>query len=201
MPRIEAKDLMGEANPEETRKKRRRYMLARQTVIFGWLFLLMAGALVISLPFAMGIISLPFGNSFVLSDEAKAKVPPCAPAGEPVSLRGLTVNIFNGSSQNGLAAETAERLETFGVKAGTVGNSADSYAGTARITTGKEGVKEAFSLARALPNSDVRIDLKKGKEINVLLGEQFQGALSKDNLSDGDLGDYPASPKNCQHMD
>ena len=59
---------------------------------------------------------------------------------------------------------------------------------------------KAFSLARALPEADVRIDLNRGSEINVLLGEQFQGALSKDNLSDGNLGPYPRAPKNCQEV-
>ena len=81
------------------------------------------------------------------------------------------------------------------------GDSSDSYAGTARINTSKKNVAKAFSLARALPEADVRIDLNRGSEINVLLGEQFQGALAMDNLSDGDLGPYPPAPKNCQEVD
>lgn len=198
MPRIKARDLIGQGDSQELRAKRRRHTLARQTVIFGWIVLAMAAVLVVSLPFAMGLVSLPFGNSFVLSEEAKAKVPPCAPKGKPVSLQGVTVNIFNGSSQNGLATQTAQRLKDFGVKVNVVGNSPDSYAGAARISMSKDNVAQAFSLARALPGADVRIDLNRGTEINVLLGEQFQGALAKDNLSDGDLGPYPQSPKNCQ---
>lgn len=201
MPRIEAKDLLGQGDSQEIRAKRRRRTLARQTVIFGWIVLAMAAVLVVSLPFAMGLVSLPFGNSFVLSEEAKAKVPPCAPKGKPVSLQGVTVNIFNGSSQNGLATQTAQRLKGFGIKVNVVGNSPDSYAGTARINTSKANVAKAFSLARALPEADVRIDLNRGPEINVLLGEQFQGALAMDNLSDGDLGPYPPAPKNCQEVD
>lgn len=198
MPRIEAKDLMGPGDPPEVRTKRRRRTLARQTLVFGWTLLIMAAVLVVSLPFAFGIVSLPFGNTFTLSEEAKAKVPPCPPSGKPVSLKGVTVNVFNGSSQNGLATETAKRLEGFGVKVLTVGNSPDSFGGAARVTTSKNNVPKAFSLARALPDADVRIDVHRKDEINVLLGEQFQGALSLDNVSDGDLGPYPDGPKNCQ---
>ncbi|SQC02175.1 hypothetical protein [Mobiluncus curtisii] len=73
MPRIEAKDLIGQGDSKEIRIKRRRRTLARQTVIFGWIVLAMAAVLVVSLPFAMGLVSLPFGNSFVLSRKPRRK--------------------------------------------------------------------------------------------------------------------------------
>ncbi|MCI6584205.1 MAG: LytR C-terminal domain-containing protein [Mobiluncus porci] len=196
--------VMGETDSQQSasgRARRRRYMFARQTVLLGWIVLGMALVAVVAIPFATGILTLPFGDSFTLSEEAKAKAPPCAPSGEPVNLKTVKANILNGSSRNGLARETADRLKTFGVKVGTVGNAADSYAGAARITTGKEGLVKAFSLARALPDSDVRVDLVKGSEITVLLGEQFQGALSKEILGGDELGKYPESPENCATLD
>lgn len=191
-----------DASPSElSRVRRHRWMLARQTVLFGWIALAMVAVFVVSLPFALGIVALPFGNSFTLSPEAQAKIPPCAPKGKPVALSTVKVSVMNGSSRNGLAKETADRLKTFGVVIVSVGNAADSYSGAARITTNKEGIAQAYSLARALPNADVRLNLEKKSELTVLLGEQFQGALSKEILGHDDLGKFPESPPKCSHFD
>lgn len=183
------------------RSRRRRRLFARQFVLLGWIVLGMVLATVLAIPFATGIVSLPFGNSFTLSEEAKTKAPPCPPAGTPVELSTVKANVLNGSSRNGLAKETAERLKTFGVSIGNVGNASESYAGSVRVTTGKEGIAKAYSLSRALPDSEVWVDLAKGAQINVLLGEQFQGALSKESLGGEDLGKYPEPLDDCVKLD
>lgn len=203
MPRIAVNDVIpvSERDSAEIREKRHKYMLSRQIVIFGWIILIMIATVVVSIPFATGLVALPFGNTFSLSEEAKVKMPPCAPAGKPVALSDIEVSVFNGSSRNGLARETADSLKSFGVNVNTVGNASSFYSGSARLTTGKEGVVKAYSLARALPDSEIYIDLKRGSDVQVLLGEQFQGALSKDNVSDSGLGGYPKSPKHCWKMD
>ena len=183
------------------RKVRRRRLFAKQFVLLGWIILGMAAITVAAIPFATGIFTLPFGNSFTLSEEAKAKAPPWPPSGTPVALSQVKVSVYNGSSRNGLAKETAERLKTFGVGIESIGNASESYAGSARITTGKAGITKAYSLSRALPDSEVRIDLSKKDRIKVLLGEQFQGALSKEILGGGELGSYPEPSEKCSKLD
>lgn len=192
----------GESHDEQLARRVRRYRLvARQVVLLGWIIFGMAVVAVLAVPFATGVVTLPFGSSFSLSDEARAKIPPCPPSGKPIDLNRVKANIFNGSSRNGLAKETADKLKTFGVTVVNVGNAAESYAGSARITTGRKGLAEAFSLARALPDAEVRVDLSKGERVNVLLGEQFQGALSKDILGGDGLGRYPEPEGDCIKLD
>lgn len=182
------------------RTVRRRRLFAKQFVLLGWIVLGMAAITVVAIPFATGIITLPYGNTFTLSEEAKAKAPPCPPSGTPVALTQVKTSIYNGSSRNGLAKETAERLKTFGVGIEGIGNASESYAGSARITTGRAGIAKAYSLSRALPDSEVRIDLSKKDQIKVLLGEQFQGALSKEILGGGELGSYPEPTEKCSKL-
>lgn len=190
-----------EPGEQAAQRARRRRLFARQFLLVGWIVLGMAAITLVSIPFATGMVTLPFGATFTLSEEAKAKAPPCPPSGKPVELTQIKANVYNGSSRNGLAKETADRLKTFGVSIETVGNAAESYAGSVRITTGKEGIAKAYSLSRALPDAEVRVDLAKGKQINVLLGEQFQGALSKEILGEGDLGKYPVPTGKCAKLD
>lgn len=193
------------AEREKQRQARRRYLQQRQTVIFGWVLVAMIVAVVVSLPFATGLISLPFAKEFTLSASQKSAYPPCVPSGDPVSLKGVKVEVLNGSSHSGLAKDTATALGQLKVDVTNVGNSNDAFVGSVRISTSEGKVAQAYSLARLFPNATVRLGREETEPIKVVLGEQFEGLhLGREGNADGPgldekkLGPYPTGPEECQ---
>lgn len=182
----------------DARTLRRRRMQQRQTVIFGSLLLIMCVLLVFSIPFATGWVSLPFGNEFSAGAAAKAGLPPCSPTGDPLALNKVSVEIYNGSSQSGLAGGTGEELAKYGVKVAKVGNNPQPFSGGVRLKAGPKGVAAAYSVGRFFPGAEVTLIERQDATVEIVLGENFGGTLAGAGRAESELGAISAVSENCQ---
>jgi hypothetical protein len=95
----------------------------------------------------------------------------------PVSLDGVTVQVLNGTNEDGLAAATAQDLEQLGVKILGVGNAARTYPITTLFFRPSDSQPIADALAQAKfagaklePASN---NLEPDVQVTVVLGEDF----------------------------
>ncbi|MDO5672689.1 MAG: LytR C-terminal domain-containing protein [Actinomycetaceae bacterium] len=184
--------------PEQSRAWRRRNLLRRQIVVFGTIAIVGALLVVLALPFASGLLSLPIGSSFSAEEVADPDLPPCVPEGAPPALEEIVANVLNGTTRGGLAQETAASLKEFGVSVGPVGNNPTGvYSGNVEIQAGRTGVANAYSLSRLFPGAVVVLTQRPSAQLDVILGEEFIGTITKDQWSAIDKKE-PVSPlENC----
>ena len=101
-----------------------------------------------------------------------------SPAEEQVQLEGVAVQVQNGSSATGLAAETAESLkERTGVTIGEIGNASRNYE-TTTIFFQRGFRAEAEELSRVFFDGNAEIarassDAASDVELIVVLGEDY----------------------------
>lgn len=180
---------------------RRQAVARRQTVIFGWMSAILLALIIAALPFASGLISLPYGQQFSGNSAATKNQPPCLPAGKSVPLREVKVAVFNATSRTGFAGQTAEKLKTMGVQITAVGNNPAPYSGKANLRVGAKGVAEAYSVARLLPGASVQLVASKDDAVvDIVLGETFPGALGDGDVNFAELEEVAPVTEECQEI-
>jgi hypothetical protein len=111
-----------------------------------------------------------------------ATVPPTTPgesppATTPVSLEGVTVQVLNGTNEDGLAAGTAQDLEQLGVEIISVGNAARTYPITTLFFRPSDSEPIAQALAETqFPGAKLEPatnNLEPDVQVTVVLGEDF----------------------------
>lgn len=143
----------------------------------------MLAATLAALPFATGILTLPWGNEFKPDPSAISTLPPCVPEKTNLAYDTIEVAVYNGTSRTGLAGQTAQSLKDLGVKVRKVGNSPrGAYLGKAELVTGPKGVEAAYSLSRAFPGATVKLMNRDNALVDVYLGEDFTGILTAAEL-------------------
>jgi len=95
----------------------------------------------------------------------------------PVSLEGVTVQVLNGTNEDGLAASTAQNLEQLGVKISGVGNAARTYPITTLFFRPSDSQPIAEALATAeFPGAKLEPatnNLEPDVQVTVVLGEDY----------------------------
>ncbi|WP_426593430.1 LytR C-terminal domain-containing protein [Cellulomonas sp. McL0617] len=161
---------------DRNRQLRRRHMHERQAVIFG---VLLAGLALVGL----GAAAVYTGNLDLPGlDRAIAQAPsateaavayPCPPVGAlPVAAASVVVNVNNATNRSGLAAATAADLKARGFTIGTV-DTVDSYDGVARISFGKNGVAQAYTLLAHFDGAVLFPLASEDATVNVAIGAKF----------------------------
>jgi len=161
---------------ERNRQLRRRHMHERQAVVFG---VLLAGLALVGL----GAAAVYTGNLNLPGlDRAIAQVPspsealqpyPCPPVGQlPVAASAITVNVNNATTRVGLAGATAEALKQRGFVIGTT-STVDAYDGVARISFGKNGVAQAYTVMAQFDGATMLALAVDDASVNVALGAKF----------------------------
>lgn len=154
----------------------RRKRQQRETVVFTISAALMVIALLVGMLMALGIIPLPFGNTFSEKKPvARISQVPCVPEGsKPTDPKDSTVVVLNGTDKAGMATEVAGNLKGRGYKIGETGNApTGEFTGAARIRTGTSGVAAAYTLAVAVPGSSVVLDGTASSGLELTLGNEF----------------------------
>jgi hypothetical protein len=108
-------------------------------------------------------------------------VPPATPGqpspAAPVSLEGVTVQVLNGTNEDGLAAGTAQDLEQLGVEIISVGNAARTYPITTLFFRPSDSEPIAQALAETqFPGAKLEPatnNLEPDVQVTVVLGEDF----------------------------
>jgi len=163
---------------DRNRQLRRRAMHERQAVIFG---VLLAGLALVGL----GSAAVYTGNLDLPGlDRAIAQAPtptvtnpayPCPPQGAlPVAAASVVVNVNNATTRSGLAAATAADLASRGFVIGTT-DTVEGYEGVARISFGKNGVAQAYTLLAHFNGATMLALGAEDATVNVALGEEFEG--------------------------
>lgn len=103
-----------------------------------------------------------------------ATQPPASPA---VSLEGVTVQVLNGTNEDGLAAGTAQDLEQLGVKILGVGNAARTYPITTLFFRPSDSQPIAEALAQAkFPGAKLEPatnNLEPDVQVTVVVGNDY----------------------------
>lgn len=120
----------------------------------------------------------------------------------------ITVNVLNATKKSGLAKSTSEELKKRGFKAGEVGNapaSLDRKVKKAGVLVGAPGSETSARLevlATQLKGTDTKYDERKGKDLDLVIGDAFKKLTEKKAaekaLADLDKPEPSPSPTNCE---
>jgi hypothetical protein len=172
----------------------RRHRRERQFLIFGLLVGLLATISVIAFAIYQGRLQSPFDYAFVTPPpdfESSIKWP-CAPSNEgndaddpeavhenmPMDPSEVTVRVLNGTvgatnEQPGIAGSTLEVLKGRGYVSVGATNWNRTYADSVRIQFGREGLRQAYTVAANFPNYVMVLDNREGAVVDIILGEAF----------------------------
>lgn len=122
----------------------------------------------------------------------------CPPAdATPLPYDQVTANVYNGSGEEGLAGTTADALRANGISVGTVGNWPDSAPVPAMIVAGDDGLTQAYTLARLVPESVVTTDDRDGTAVDLVLGKAGTPPLTPDAAAALTTGEPFIAPQGC----
>jgi len=182
---------------------RRRHMHERQAVIFGVLIAALAVIGLASAAVFTGRVDLGlFSRDFSAQPTPTPTVAPypCPPSGAlPVAYSDVLVNVYNATTQVGLAGDTAEALRTRGFTPGVADN-APAYSGVARVAFGPAGVAAAYTVAAQLPSAELVYDAREDGSVDLTLGSQFVGLTPADQVVLDATQPLPA-PEGCTPFD
>ncbi|WP_055529071.1 LCP family protein [Streptomyces graminilatus] len=97
--------------------------------------------------------------------------PPAAPA--PVSGRGITVTVYNGTTVTGLAAKAAAELTSDGFTVSGTATASSQDHSTTVIEYGPGHKSDAWTVARVFPGAAIQPVTSPG--VNVVVGESYKG--------------------------
>jgi hypothetical protein len=86
----------------------------------------------------------------------------------PTSRADTTVAVFNGTTVNGLAASTADKLQTAGYERGTTGDYTDQQRAGSTVFYARDARRQAREIGRRLSISELRV---MDAETQALAGE------------------------------
>ena len=192
--------------PSPTLTPRQRFLRERQqrqNLTFAIVsVVLIAIAAAAALVFS-GIVSVPFGNDFSVKVKyAEVGDIPCPTAdSKPVSPSQVSVTVINTTQHQGLASKATDMLTTAGFQAEEPKNDDIEYTGRVRITTGPNGVDNAYSVARFFPGAHVRLTDSQDASVTVELGTFYDDAMSAEDVQRVLKSTDPiAQPPKCRPM-
>ncbi|WP_291280166.1 LytR C-terminal domain-containing protein [Galactobacter sp.] len=107
----------------------------------------------------------------------------------PAAPADTTINVYNGTSNEGVAADVADSMKRRGYQIAKVGNAGPQNgqeAGTALVVTGPGTVAQALSVQRQVPKSLVVIQPRRSDgRVDLMLTEGFTSLSSNPNLGPG----------------
>lgn len=168
------------------RAARRRRLQQRQTLIFGILLTALLAIALLAAAMWGNVIPSPFSRPFSSEapTDAATAAEPCPPAdATPEPFGEITANIYNATTESGLAARTATGLAQFGVVVNQTANYGSTVDSAARIVTGPHGLRAAHTVAAVIPGAEVSLDDREDETIDVVVGGAFEGVPEPDSVS------------------
>jgi hypothetical protein len=156
-----------EASSWRTRRRRRQWI-----TLFVVLALLI-GAGAVAYGFYSGAIGAP-------EEVNVAALPPCPTSSatvRPLSPEKVTVNVYNATSRNGLAAEVATALDLRTFRVANIANDPKhaKISGIAEIRYGAKGTAAARLVATQLSGAKLVKDGRRTAVVDLVLGAKYQG--------------------------
>ncbi|KQX61681.1 LytR C-terminal domain-containing protein [Angustibacter sp. Root456] len=156
-----------EASSWRTRRRR------RQWITLGVVVVLLVGAGAVAYGFYSGALGGP-------EEVNIAALPPCptsTPAAPVLTPDKVTVNVYNGTARNGLAAKVATALDlrTFNVAAIANDPKHAKIPGAAEIRYGAKGTAAAKLVAAQLSGAKLVKDARRTAVVDLVLGAKYRG--------------------------
>ena len=168
------------------REEYRRRIQQRQTIVFGTVSAIMAALLLLAMLVWSGVIPFPFDREFTAAPDPNAVVTPCLPEGttDPVDLAAINVNVYNSTTQPGLAGDVGGSLGKLGVVVSNTDNwSGETLDESARIRTGPTGVAAAYTLSQYISGSVIQFNADQTTDtLDVVVGSGWEKVLSTDEV-------------------
>ncbi|MDP9396838.1 MAG: LytR C-terminal domain-containing protein [Actinomycetota bacterium] len=103
-----------------------------------------------------------------------------APAPPPAPPERVTVNVYNATDRQGLAAQVADDLEKRGFRIKKVGNAAAKadVPGPAEVRSGPKGDAAKVALAAHVDAETLVTDVRKDTTVDLVIGRSFQQLLT-----------------------
>jgi hypothetical protein len=157
-----------EASSWRTRRRR------RQTITLVVVLLLLVGAGGVAYGVYSGVIGGKPGAVDI------ASLPPCSStATTPARLTParVSVNVYNATSRNGIAAKTATALDLRSFHVGKIANDprGATVKGTAVVRYGSKGQPAAQLVATQVAGAKLVKDTRRSSVVDLVLGEKFAG--------------------------
>ena len=200
--------MSADRTPDAARQRRRRHTRERQAVVFGVLLGGLAVAAFGAAAVYTGNVSLPFLARDFSSPEPTglaAVNSPCPPEGAtPVPYGQVAVNVLNGTNRVGLAGDTAAALASRGFTIGQQLNASQmgysTYAGTALIQFGTQGVAAAYTVAAQFDTPQLVLDTRADASVDVVVGSTYNSLVAAADVVL--VADQPfAVPEGCIALD
>lgn len=174
------------SDADRARALRRRHMHERQAVIFGVLLAVLAVVGLGAAAIYTGSLSLPFVEQDFQakpSPTATSRPFPCPPTGAlPVAYGDITVNVYNSTTQAGLAATTMKAFTDRGFVAGETGNQ-PPFDGTTQVSFGPTGIAAAYTVAAHLTDPMLVLDGRPNATVDVTIGAAFTDLVASDAVT------------------
>lgn len=200
--------MSADRTPEAARKRRRRHTRERQAVVFGVLLGGLAVAALGAGAVYTGNLSLPFLDRDFTSPAPTglaAEDSPCPPEGAtPVPYGQVSVTVLNSTNRSGLAGDTADALAARGFVIAAQGNASaagyTSYADTALIQFGTQGVAAAYTVAAQFDSPQLVLDDREDASVDVVVGATYNALVAAADVVLA--ADQPfAVPEGCVALD
>lgn len=200
--------MSADRTPDAARQRRRRHTRERQAVVFGVLI----GGLAVAAFGAAAVYTGGWTPPFLARDFSSpeptglaAANSPCPPEGAtPVPYGQVSVNVLNSTSRVGLAGDTASALTSRGFVVATQGNAREmgysSYAGSALIQFGSQGVAQAYTVAAQFDTPQLVLDDREDASVDVVVGSSYSALVAASDVVL--VTDQPfAVPEGCIALD
>ncbi|GAA1337373.1 LytR C-terminal domain-containing protein [Arthrobacter roseus] len=170
------------AFPDEDAASSRRKITWRR-VRHGIVLIVLLLALVTAVFVAMGISRGDIKIAALQTEPTPTSTCPQGPFSY-TEAKTITVNVYNSTGQSGLASSTAEILKERGFTIGAVDNKRAFVDGsTAVVVAGSEGLDEAFTVQRNIPNTTFKVDARTDDSVSVILGVTYTTLVDVEALS------------------
>lgn len=161
------------ATKAEVIKRRRR---DRQIIIFGVLVVILAFVAFMAISVYEGRAASPISYAFVTNEsDADSEITlPCPPSGEdalPMTADQISFRTLNATEETGLARIFLEDLAGRSFVAVQATNWNQEYEGLARITFGKKGLRQAYTIANQFPEYELVYDDRDSALVDIILGD------------------------------
>lgn len=167
---------------------RQRYLENRQrkqNLTFSVTASVMSVLVIVSLLVILGVVVLPFGQTFSASVKvARAGDIPCPTAGAtPADPASVTVQVLNATSQGGLAGTVTQMLKKQGFTMLEPANASSEVPTAVEIDAGPRAVDDAYTVARFFPDARITLTNSTDSTVTVIVGTFYAGVLGDDEAA------------------